>query len=134
MNKETNKQNDKTFLWWFITAVSCIIITNVYAIFGHGVRSNSMDYMFLYPLLGGAAPSFIEYLSEINLKEQWLRRLGRNILFAGIATLTSGAMLRGIFEIAGTSSNFTLVFFIVGWIMAIAGAIGWVLAYALRRD
>jgi hypothetical protein len=83
------------------------VITNVYALFGHGVRSGSMDFMFLYPLLGGTLVFIMAAFLSPVLPERLLTgsRAGYNLYNSGIAALTSAAMLSGIMEIAGTGSK-----------------------------
>ena len=34
-------------------AALCVLVDRVYALFAHGIASVYMDFMFLYPLLGG---------------------------------------------------------------------------------
>jgi len=101
----------KTALAYFLTSIICIAVTNIYALFGHGIRSGSMDLMFLYPLIGGIA-SFVFTTPRISY----------NLYNSGIATLTSAAMLDGIMEIAGTSSNKIRYIRIFGIVLIIATA------------
>ncbi|MDR1692595.1 MAG: hypothetical protein LBR72_04490 [Oscillospiraceae bacterium] len=117
----TSKGAVKTPLIWLGAALGCVVITNVYALFGHGVRSDAMDGMFLYPLLGGTA---VYLLTGFALKKAAVRP-GSTIYNAGIATLTAGGMLRGILEIAGTGSAYGTVFTAVGWGLAGLGLLCW---------
>lgn len=105
-----------------LAAVSllCVGITNLYAVFGHGIRSDAMDYMFLYPLCGGAVMLLLDVLLR-RLCGCGLSRISRNLMHSGIAALTAGAMLRGILYIAGGSSPYAGVFPAVGWALAVAG-------------
>ncbi len=80
----------------------CVIFTEIYAMFGHGVRSTAMDTLFLYPLLGGIAVCTVE------------DKAVRSLWFCGIATLVAGALLAGILEIAGTASVYTVYFTYMG--------------------
>lgn len=88
----------------------------IYNHFGHGVYSAYMTYMFLFPLiLGGGIYGLILILPMT--KE--ISRLTFNLYNSGIATLTVGSLLKGIFEIAGTSSPYVVVYWLVGTIMVV---------------
>ena len=102
---------------------AAIAVDNIYAIFGHGVRSDAMTWMFLYPLIGGT----LFYLL-IELLIPWINRLvGYRVFFniynSGIATLTTGSFLEGILDIAGTSSPYVTVFYAAGWLLIASGLI-----------
>jgi hypothetical protein len=111
----------KTALTYAGVSALCILITNVYAIFGHGVRSYYMDFMFLCPLAGGAL-FLIFYTAVYRRKLTGWCRLGFNFYNSGIATLTCGFLLTGIMEIAGTGSALIKYFYIAGAICSIVGA------------
>jgi len=49
-----------------------------------------------------------------------LYRLGYNLYNFGIATLTAGCFFKGILDIAGTASEYTVYFFVAGWSLAAA--------------
>jgi hypothetical protein len=110
-------------LWPYLAvSVVCGIVTTVYALFGHGVRSDAMDFMFLYPLIGGFV---IKILSALVVGDysRGSKRVGVNLYNSGLAALTCGALLRGIVEIAGTDSVYIRWFFVAGWVMAACGAV-----------
>ena len=50
-------------------------------------------------------------------------RLAFNLYSSGVATLTAGAMLNGILEIAGTASAYQSLFMAAGWIFVFIGFI-----------
>lgn len=118
MNKKRIK---KTILVYLILSVFSIVVDNVYALFGHGVRSAAMSLMFLYPLIGGALVYFILYLAILRICSARWYRLGYNLYNAGIAALTVGSFFKGILDIAGTESGYSRMFAILGWGMAAAG-------------
>lgn len=100
----------KTSIVYFAVSLLCILIANVYAIFGHGVRSSSMDFMFLYPILGGTLVFLLLalVLAKLPPKLRRLSRIAYNLYNSGIAAFTSAAMLTGIMEIAGTGSEWII--------------------------
>jgi hypothetical protein len=55
-------------------------------------------------------------------------RLLLNMYNSGIAALTTGSLLRGIFDIAGTSSPYQPVFMVTGMLMVFVGVINYVAA------
>ncbi|MDR1801026.1 MAG: hypothetical protein LBQ95_04225 [Lachnospiraceae bacterium] len=121
-NSRTNtKANRKTLIKTVIVYLGisalCVIITNVYALFGHGIRSGFMDYMFLYPLAG------IIIFVVLLLVFGNVSRFASNLFHAGVATLTVGSLLSGIFVIAGSASSYTKYFYIIGSALCTLGII-----------
>lgn len=127
MSKEKNRsrQSKQRFIqsgWLMAAAVFCIIVDQIYALFGHGVRSAAMSLMFLYPLVASVFYFIREYKIPFGYRQPY-RRLADNLLNSGIATLTAGSCLTGILEIAGSTSAYVPAFMIVGAAMTIAGLI-----------
>lgn len=117
MNKPVRERLRAVAPAYLGASVLCAVIANVYALFGHSVRSQAMDFMFLYPLCAGLA-----YL----LTAKWRgkrHRFGFNLYNSGIAALVAAALLQGIFEIAGTASSNVFPLRVAGWAMAVAGYI-----------
>jgi len=110
-------------------ATGCIVFNQIYSLFGHEVKSASMASMFLYPLLDGSIPFLVIWLlgSRFNLAGN--NRLTINLYNSGIATLVCSSLLKGVFEIAGTSSVYVAVMMIMGWILIGGGLLTAVLAY-----
>lgn len=123
----------KTALVYLFVAGFCIFFDRIYALFGHGVFSAHMSLMFLYPLLGGALPFFLLGRLLSRPGEVALKRASFNCYNSGIAALTVGSLLRGVFDIAGTSSPYCAVFSICGWVMASSGAVLFLAGFFPRR-
>jgi hypothetical protein len=104
----------------------CVVITNVYALFGHGVRSYYMDLMFLYPLVGAVVFAGLNLFGVVG-------RFAANAYHAGVASLTVGAMLGGIMEIAWTGSAYTYIFFIAGGLLCAVGIVRAIVAVVASR-
>ena len=105
---------------YLVISLGLVGVNQIYALFGHGVRSASMTFMFLYPFLGGTLLfSLIEHFLP-GAREARGYRLFSNLHHSGIAALTLGSFLKGILDIAGTGSSFTIAFFAAGWIFAAA--------------
>lgn len=120
-NETRAKKLNKTVIIFLVLSIASIAVDNIYAVFGHGVRSSSMSLMFLYPLLGGTIVySILRFITpEISLDRRY--RLAYNLYNSGIATLTIGSFFKGILDIAGTASNYTNIFFIFGGAMSLVG-------------
>jgi hypothetical protein len=94
----------------------------IYSRFAHGVSSDAMSFMFLYPLLGGCAAYALLGLFFPGARRLKPYRVFTNLYSAGVATLTAGAFLHGILEIAGATSPYARAFTASGWALAAAGA------------
>lgn len=121
-----NKQALKTAIVYFAVAVFCFIFNKVYAIFGHGVSSDSMTRMFLYPLLGGVLIYTLLWLFMNHTEKVPHYRFFFNSYNSGIAALTVKSLLFGILEIAGTSSPYLIAFTACGWMMVGLGLTGFI--------
>ena len=100
--------------------VVTVIIEKIYRLFGHGVTSPAMTWMFLFPLAGGLLIYFVSR-AEVDIEDAGRFRRSSNLYHSGIATLTVGSFLKGVLEIAGTDSVYLLYFYIVGFGMVLLG-------------
>lgn len=123
INKKNKKQLGKTRWTYLISSVVAIVVDKVYGIFGHGVESAAMTWMFLYPLLGGALFYFIIERVIPHITKFAGCRVFLNIYNSGIATLTLTSLLKGIFEIAGTNSPYLVYYYVTGGIFIVVGLI-----------
>jgi len=113
----------KTTAAYLALSLLAVAVNYVYGLFGHGVHSGYMTWMFLYPLLGGAV-----FYNLISLAIPGAIRVSRYRMFfntynSGIAALTVGSFLKGILYIAGTDSAYTSYFDAAGWMLVAAGII-----------
>lgn len=99
------------------TAAFCLLFSTVYNNYGHGVHSFFMSFLFLWPFFGLVWYGLMAVLHTVPQK------LSKNLLNAGVATITAGSLLRGIFDIAGTSSPYQDAFFIVGIVLIAIGVL-----------
>ena len=120
----------KTAAVYAAAATLCVLFNNIYALFSHGVRAAAMTWMWLYPMAGAAL-----YVLCALLLPQLLTapkyRLCTRLWTAGLATLTVGALLRGILDIAGATSPYLLAYTVVGW--ACVGLAGLCTLFNLRK-
>lgn len=94
--------------------VFTLVANSIYALFAHGVSSAAMTYMFLYPLIGGVLPALLLWLLASRGVPVPRSRAAQNLYNAGFAALTVSSFLQGVFEIAGTASDYTLVIRLMG--------------------
>jgi hypothetical protein len=121
----------KTVLIYFVVSLFCVFFGLEYERFSHGVYSNYMIYMFLFPLLGGAAPFGVLWLIK---KLSFPGRVSFNLYNAGIAALTVGSCMQGVLQIYGTSSDLTLVYWITGIFLTACGAAFYIFSKSTRND
>ncbi|WKY46610.1 hypothetical protein Q5O24_09475 [Eubacteriaceae bacterium ES3] len=131
---DIKNQMVKTSLVYAIISALLIGINCIYGLFGHGVHSPYMTYMFLYTLLGGSLFYIGLYKSLPSLIKSKAYRLLNNLYNSGIATLTVGSFLSGILEIAGTGSDYQKYFFIVGFSMVGLSVIVMSVAIIMQRN
>ncbi len=103
----------------------CIIFDKVYALFGHGVYSASMSLMFLYPLVGGVIVFLLLWIFKADADKVTKYRLNYNLYNSGISVLVIGSALKGVFDIAGTSSPYTIIYMICGSLFIAIGVINY---------
>ena len=96
-----NKRNRYSDLLHYIgITVFCGIFGTVYEYYSHGVYSIYMQLMFLFPLMGGIIPNVLQLIipripkANATVKKLWN---------CGVATLTIGSAMTGVFEIYGGS-------------------------------
>lgn len=119
--KDNRYRSSKTVIICLLLSIFAAVVNKVYSYFGHGVSSNAMTWMFLYPLLYGGLFYLMAgvFLPEVNRLQGY--RLFYNTYNAGIATVTIGSFLKGIMEIAGTDSKYLKLFYMLGYGMLGAG-------------
>jgi len=115
-------RNFKSAVIYFFTAAFMFIFDRIYAVFSHGVSSKDMSLMWLFLFCSGTIFYLALYVICPKLKYQ-PRRSALNIYNSGAAVFVTGMLLNGIFEIAGTSSDFILFYKIAGVCLICAGFI-----------
>jgi len=92
-------------------AIFLVVFNLVYGIFAHGVRSVYMQTAFLVPLVGGSLVSLLLFILP------YPGAIVRAIWPMGLATLSVGFLLHGVFDIYGTEEELVNVFFYAGVII-----------------
>ena len=116
-------QNVKIILVYLAVSIFCIIVDKIYATFGHGVTSNAMTWMFLYPLIGGILFFLLRGNAINRISKHKGYRSFCNIFNSGIAILTVGSFLKGVMDIAGTSSKYVIFYYLSGVVCIICSLV-----------
>ncbi len=96
---------------YIILTIFCGLFGFVYELFSHGVYSNYMVLMFLFPLLGGALPAL---LLRLLPAAAYPKQASLNAWGCAVATLTVGSCLSGVFEIYGSTSSLIRAYWLAG--------------------
>ena len=107
----------------------CGLFSLVYEHFSHQVYSSYMVYLFLFPLLGGVLPFF---LLPLIPSARFPSLPARYAYHSGLAALTVGSCLSGIFEIYGIIVPLVKLYWIVGLCLTLLGVVFY-LAQVKRR-
>ena len=99
------------------STIFCTLFSVIYEAFSHEVYSNFMIYLALIPLIGGLLPFLLLRLTNLP----YPARLSLNAYNSGIATLTVGCCLKGVFEIYGSSCPQITVYWITGAALVFLG-------------
>lgn len=119
----------KLILIDFFVSLFCILFGAVYELFSHGVYSYGMIYAFAFPLVLGVLPLLLITM----LRAPYPNRIARSIYHAGIAALTVGSLVSGVLEIYGTTNPLTLVYWIVGGVLAVLGTAVYLISLSKNR-
>ena len=110
----------KIILSYILITLFCILFSLVYEHFSHGVYSDYMLYMFLFPLIGGVLIfSMIGLVRFLPIP----KRLVINLYNSGIATLTIGSCLNGVLEIYGTNSDLISIYWLLGGFLTLSASL-----------
>lgn len=120
----------KSIINYFIVTIFLILLNYIYSIFSHNVSSNYMTYMFIYPLVTGILVSIFILINK-NISKLKSFYIGKSILNYGIAIMVFRSFMKGVFEIAGTDSNYLIYYFYVALILILVSSI--LLIYSLYR-
>lgn len=101
----------KTVFVYSAVSVFCILFAFIYEQFSYGEHSYYMRMMFCVPLIGGIVPFLAVYLFKLKYKYS---RAAYNLWNSGIAALTCGCLIRGIIEISGRTTDYDMIYLILG--------------------
>lgn len=106
----------KSFISYILTSFFLFIFQLIYHQYSHGIISNKLQYVWLYPLILLIVCLILDFLIDV-----WNHRLALNLINSGIAALVVGSMLTGVLDIAGSDSPFLFIYNYVGFGLVIIG-------------
>ncbi len=98
---------------YLIISIFLALTGFVYEHFSHGVFSYSMVYAFSVPLVLGTLLNAV--LERIRVHMPGV--LTRQIWHCGVATLTVGLLVSGVFEIYGAANSRINIYYIAGFVL-----------------
>ena len=119
-----NNKYKFTYIWLFIS-IFLLIFSTIYETFSFGVISLSMVFLFLYPLLLGALPTFF-------IEKYGLSKMNR-IYIDGVIILTIRSLIVGVLEIYGTDTRFSKYYMIAGIGLLSIGIITYYLNIKIKK-
>lgn len=118
------RQLTKAGFKYLLASVFCVVFSAVYGYFSHDVYSLYMIYAFAFPLVLGAVPLFALVLFG---RGKYPQKWSMTLYALGIATLTVGSVMTGVFEIYGTENGMVAAYWIAGGVLAVIGAFSYLL-------
>lgn len=106
----------KSFISYILTSFFLFIFQLIYHQYSHGIISNELQYVWVYPLILLIVCLVLDFLIDV-----WNHRLALNLINSGIAALVMGNILTGILDIAGSDSPFLFIYNYVGFGLVIIG-------------
>ncbi len=119
-----NNKYKQTYIW-IIVSIFLATFSFIYEMFSFGVISLSMIFLFLYPLLLGALPSYI-------IEKNGYQKMNR-IYIDGVIILTIRSLIVGILEIYGTDTHFSKYYLISGISLILLGLIAYYLSINIKK-
>lgn len=110
-------KSGRTFLVYLGIALFCVLFDIIYEQFSYGEYSDAMRMMFFFPLIGGTLPFLIMYLTKVEIA---VCRVAYNLWNSGISVLTCGCLIKGIIEISGRTTDYDIIYWILGGLMLLA--------------
>ncbi len=111
-----DKKYNRSIKNYGIAGVLCLVFAFGYELFSHQVYSVYMICSPVFPFLGGM---FIMLLLK-KVKAPFPGDGARRAYAWGIATLTIGSIMNGVFEIYGSESELTSYYWLAGIFMIVA--------------
>ncbi len=117
--KSESERQTKTIMVYSAVSIFCMLFAFIYEQFSYGEHSNYMRMMFCVPFIGGIIPFLTVYLLGIKYK---FSRIAYNLWNSGVAVLTCGCLIRGIIEISGRTTDYDVIYWVLGGILLMAAA------------
>lgn len=118
----------KLIICYSVISLFLFIFQEVYHFYGHGVVSFALKSIWIAPLFVGLL--FTVFLFSKPAKgSSGLFRLSFNLMNTSLAVFTTGLILTGIVEIAGTDSPYILYFYVASVVFLIPASVLTMVSY-----
>lgn len=107
-----------------ILTILCALFSFIYTKFSHGVTSPHMSYLFLYPLCFGVLCGLLCGIWKHTITNFFF---ATHFYHTGVIALILSSLLKGVFEIAGTTSIYQTILTGIGVTMISISIITYVL-------
>jgi len=123
---DTNKKTcSRTAIIYLAATAFCGFFSSVYGKYSHGVSSDYMVFLCLIPLIFGVLPYTALYCFNIKAPNNILRQ----IYNCGVATISVGSCLAGVFEIYGSGCVYVPFYFYIGVFLMAASVIAYLIKH-----
>ena len=130
VTNQAKSELKKSSTHYLFASAGLFLINKIYARFSHGVSSDYMSWMFCIPLLGGTLFFLILRWLKPEMAESRRYQQFRHIYSYAISTFSTGCMIKGIVQIAGTDSLLIHFYWIAGSFFIVLSI--WVLISIIR--
>ncbi len=136
MSTLQNRRETRTFYLrkrvvpYAIVTIFCALLSYIYLQFSHGVSSPHITYLFAYPLTMGIGLGALAMILE---KEEPQSFFATHFYHTGVVALIISSILRGVFEIAGTSSIYEDILLILGISFVTFSFFGYIINRIFKR-
>ncbi len=121
----------RTSLIFLCVTLFCGLFSAVYEHFSHGVYSNYMVYLFMFPFFGGLVPyALFGLVPKIKCPSPASAR----IFNSGVAALAVGSCIKGVLDIYGTSSSYQPIYWVLGVMLVSFGVVMFVFNLLFPRQ
>lgn len=127
----TRKDMKKILAGYAAASLLCLIFSIIYNAFSHDVTSAYMTYLSIFPLILGVIPFFlIAFIKKIPLPHM----MELDLYGSGVEAITLSSGMKGIFEIAGTSSDLQPLLMYIGSGFLLAGLAVYIIRSLIRKN
>lgn len=113
------KSNARTAVIYLACTAFCGFFSSVYGKFSHGVSSDFMVFLCTVPFVLGVIPYTALWLFKLKSPST----LFSHVYNCGVATLTVGFCMAGVFEIYGSECAYVPIYFYLGTALTALGCI-----------
>ncbi len=127
--EKDKKKNAHTAVTFLAVTAFCGFFSSVYFKYSHGVSSDYMVFLSAVPFMLGVLPYTFLKLCKLYAPPILIK----HIYNCGVATVTVGFALNGIFEIYGGECAYTPYYFSLGALLIVTGALWYIIKAVIDK-